>query len=249
MSQSAIVSISIVSHGQASLIAQLLQDLKAHCATPVEVILTLNIPELIPFDIGQFGFPVELIQNDQKKGFAANHNAAFRKVRTEFFCVLNPDIRLESDPFPALLAQLCRRRAGLVAPAVSDPDGEIEDNARRFPTPLSILRKLVLRKPPLDYQLGTKPLFPDWVAGMFVVFRTELFLELAGFDEAYFLYYEDVDLCWRLRLRGYDVVLVPEVRVIHAARRASHRNLRYFAWHVSSMLRYFFKRYRNCVGG
>ena len=77
---------------------------------------------------------------------------------------------------------------------------------------------------------------------MFMMFRADTFRMIGGFDEGYFLYYEDVDLCWRLRRQGYDVALLPMVRVIHAAQRASHRDLRHLGWHVSSMLRFFVKR-------
>jgi GT2 family glycosyltransferase len=61
---------------------------------------------------------------------------------------------------------------------------------------------------------------------------------MRGFDEAYFLYYEDVDLCRRLRKRDYRVVYEPRAEVTHAARRASRRDLRLMRHHLASMLRY-----------
>ena len=72
-----------------------------------------------------------------------------------------------------------------------------------------------------------------------MVFPSEIFGKLGGFDERYFLYYEDVDLCGRLRLRGHEVVLNPKAQVIHHAQRSSHGNLRYMAWHLRSMARFF----------
>ncbi len=68
---------------------------------------------------------------------------------------------------------------------------------------------------------------------------SEAFAAVGGFDERYHLYYEDVDLCARLRLAHRDVVLCPTVEILHDARRESHRNLRYLGWHVRSMLRFF----------
>jgi N-acetylglucosaminyl-diphospho-decaprenol L-rhamnosyltransferase len=65
-----------------------------------------------------------------------------------------------------------------------------------------------------------------------------VFRELRGFDERYFLYYEDVDLCRRLRKRGYEVVLVPSASAVHDARRESHRNLRHLSWHLASIARF-----------
>lgn len=242
MSQQTKISISIVSHHQAGLVNDLLHDLQAHCSTPLEVILTLNVPEDLPFETSNFKFPIHLIKNDRVKGFAANHNAAFRFARAAHFCVLNPDVRLEQDPFPALDAMLSNPSIGVAAPMILNVSGEVEYSARKFPTPLRILRKVLLRHPVPDYAFGDTTVFPDWVGGMFMAFRSDLFQMIGGFDEAYFLYYEDVDICWRLRRHGYDVALLPMARVIHLARRASHYDLRYLGWHVASMLRFFFKR-------
>lgn len=236
------VSISIVSHGQGSLVADLLQDLQSHCATPHEVILTLNVPETLPFDPSQYGFPVVVIRNDHVKGFAANHNAAFSVAREEFYCVLNPDIRLSLDPFPPLLEQISNPKIGVVAPLILNPAGGIEDSARRFPTPLGIARKVLFKPAASDYAIEDAVVFPDWVAGMFMLFKSTLFRTMGGFDERYFLYYEDVELCWRLRNNGYAVALTPLAHAVHAARRASHRDWRHLRWHVASMVRFFVTR-------
>jgi hypothetical protein len=77
----------------------------------------------------------------------------------------------------------------------------------------------------------------DWLAGMCLVMNSEAFGSVGGFDERYFLYCEDTDLCLRLQLAGWRLRHVPNVRVVHDARRASHRALRPFLWHVTSLLR------------
>jgi GT2 family glycosyltransferase len=115
----------------------------------------------------------------------------------------------------------------------------IEDSARRFPTPVSILRKAVARRAEVDYPIKDETIYPDWVAGMFMVFPHEVFAALGGFNERYFLYYEDVNLCARLMLAGKRVALCPSASAIHDARRQSLRSLRYLRWHLSSMMRYF----------
>jgi GT2 family glycosyltransferase len=75
---------------------------------------------------------------------------------------------------------------------------------------------------------------------MFMLFRREVFERAGGFDERYFLYYEDVDLCRRLAALGYRVELVPAARVVYDARRRSRgRDFRHALWHLASMLRYF----------
>jgi len=239
MQQPETVTVSIVSHGHGELVAQLLSDLNRHCATPLAVILTLNIPEALPFEPEQYRFPVELVKNDRPKGFGANHNAAFALATTDYFCVLNPDIRLEQDPFSTLIEQLRDPVVGVVAPIILGPSGQPEDSMRRFPTPWSILKKAAFGGGGPEYRIGGNPVEPDWVAGMFMFFRSEVYAAIKGFDENYFLYYEDVDLCWRLGREGLRARVVPPVSVIHHARRESRRNFRFLKWHVASMLRFF----------
>jgi GT2 family glycosyltransferase len=233
------ISVSVVSHGQGALVGTLLADLAACVSVPLEVIVTVNVPETLALDGARFDFPIRVIENPAPKGFAANHNAAFHGSRGAAFCVLNPDIRIKRDPFPDLLACLRDPAVGVAAPLIKNPGGDIEDSARRFPTPFSILRKAWHRRVEIDYPIGNEPIHPDWVAGMFMLFPREAFASLRGFDERYFLYYEDVDLCARMRLAGRRVVLCPSAIAIHDARRKSMSSLRYARWHASSMARYF----------
>jgi GT2 family glycosyltransferase len=74
-----------------------------------------------------------------------------------------------------------------------------------------------------------------------MLFRSEAFADVGGFDERFFLYYEDVDICARLWNAGWKVVLQPSVSVVHDARRSSHRDLRYASLHARSMMLYFSK--------
>ena len=76
-----------------------------------------------------------------------------------------------------------------------------------------------------------------------MLFRSEAFAELKGFDEKFFLYYEDVDVCIRAWNRGLRVLACPRVSVIHDARRDSRRSLRHLRWHVASMRRFFWKHW------
>jgi hypothetical protein len=239
-----LTSVSIVSHGHAELLASLLDDLKKYSSTKIEVILTLNVEESLPFDPDSFAFPIKLIRNAGLKGFAANHNSAFRAAHGEYFCVLNPDIRLNADPFPALIRELKDKSVGVAAPLILGPDGSIEDSARPFPTLSSLLCKALGIVPRRYYEIGSKSASPDWVGGMFILLRKDAFASVGGFDPGYYLYYEDVDLCARLRLRGYDIRLVPTASAVHFARRQSRRDLKYMFWHLHSMVRYLVSRAR-----
>lgn len=234
------ISISVVSHLQIALVAQLLADIDAHCSgSRLEVILTLNLEETLPFELTGFSFPIKLIRNASAKGFGANHNQAFKHANGCYFCVMNPDIRLNSNPFDALLVYLANSSIGVVAPLVLGENGEVEDSARRFPTPLTILCKALGRCKDIDYVIGVEPFHPDWVGGMCMLFSDAVFERLGGFDERYFLYYEDVDLCARLRLLGYEVLVNPQAKVTHHAQRTSRRSLTYLRWHFKSMMRFF----------
>ncbi len=235
-----IVSVSVVSHLQANMVKSLLFDIELHCrSVPLELILTLNLPEALPFDASSFSFPVRLLKNGAALGFSANHNQAFNLSSGQYFCVLNPDIRLHNDPFPVLLSGLRDPGVGVVAPLVLGPDGTLEDSVRHFPSPLKIVCKLLGRCKGSDYVVGDAPVRPDWAAGMFLMFPRAIFEKLNGFDQRYFLYYEDVDICARLKLLGKDVLVCPHAKVVHRAHRGSHRQLRYLRWHLASMLHFF----------
>jgi GT2 family glycosyltransferase len=239
-----VITLSIVSHGQAALAGELLRDLRGLGRSDLRIVLTLNLPEPVPEAARAFGDSLRVISNRRRLGFGANHNQAFAAAQDEHFCVMNPDIRLPTDPFPALLAELAVPRVALAAPCIVDAAGAIEDSARRFPTFGSLAAKALGLAPKLDYAVGSTPLSPDWVSGAFMLLRRAAFAAVKGFDERYFLYYEDVDLCRRLRRLGHDIRLAPAARAVHAAQRASRRDLRHMLWHGSSMLRYLTTIYR-----
>jgi len=242
-----LISVSIVTHGHAELAARLFDDLRAHKPKGIEVILTLNIEEALPFDPDSFPFSVKTIRNASPRGFAANHNAAFKLAGGNFFCVLNPDIRVTTDPFSALVRELRNPAVGAVAPLILDADGAIEDSARPFPTFSSLVRKALGAEPKRYYEIGKESISPDWVGGMFMLLRRDAFAAVGGFDPRYHLYYEDVDLCARLRLARYDIRLVPSASAVHIARRQSRRDIRYFFWHLRSMIRYILSGTRRRV--
>jgi N-acetylglucosaminyl-diphospho-decaprenol L-rhamnosyltransferase len=99
-------------------------------------------------------------------------------------------------------------------------------------TPWQLLRRALGDRAPAgaDY---------DWLAGMFLLVRSDAFRASGGFDERYFMYSEDAELCLRLQLRGGRIRQVPAARVVHAAQRASRRSWQHFRWHVTSLLRYW----------
>ena len=237
MSNNPTISLSIVSHGQGGLIANLLHDLLSFEMSDVEIVLTINIPEPLDFLVPYSNLRLQVIENTVPLGFGANHNQAFQSSRGRFFCVVNPDIRLPNDSFKAL-PQFFDKRTGACAPLVTASDGEIQDSARRFPTFGRLFARAILRQREPDYLFERKPVSVDWLAGMFIAFRREAFEDVAGFNDRYFMYMEDADLGRRLRRRGWEVHLIPTIQVIHDAQRASRRDLRHLRWHLRSVIRY-----------
>jgi len=226
------ITLSLVSHGQAALCASLLADLAALAPSSVhKLVLTLNVPEQPP-SLPQLAFAVEIIRNVRPLGFGANHNQAFARCDSAYFAVLNPDLRLQRDPFPPLIERLADPGVGLVAPLVLEADGRIADFARRMVSPWEVIRRQIATS---DNGAGIDQ--PDWLAGMFLVLRSETFSTIGGFDTRYTLYCEDVDLCARLRLQGLRLEVVREVSVTHLAQRASRRSLPRMLLHGSSLLK------------
>jgi hypothetical protein len=238
MAETSGVTLSIVSHRHNAMIKNLLGDIERHCDGKIFLILTENVPDPVLISTENLSYPIEKIVNASPKGFGANHNAAFRRCHTPLFCVVNPDVRFESDPLPLLSRTLEDRRVGVVGPLVRNSSGTLEDSARVFPTRTSLLLRAFGKGVGAAYPIDRGPLAVDWIAGMFMLFRRETYEAVGGFDEAYFLYYEDVDLCWRLHAKGYSVVYDPRAAITHDAQRASRGNLRLAAHHLASIFRY-----------
>ncbi|RUR67407.1 glycosyltransferase [Variovorax guangxiensis] len=223
------ITISIVSHGQLALVLPLLEQLDRHSRAVIDkVLLTLNIPEADVLAGRSWGFRVERIENANPKGFGANHNQAFERCGTEWFLVLNPDIRFDNDVLSPLLAQAATD-AGLLTPRILEPGKTEPEPHRALLTPLEI----VGRKKP-GY---VRPTVPAWIPGLFMLFRSKAYQQVGGFDEKFFMYGEDFDICARTRLAGWKLQVGENLLARHDAQRESHRSRKYLYWHVTSLLK------------
>lgn len=236
-------TLSVVSHGQGALVALLLDDLARLDDGSFTVVLTLNLPEDEAFIGRHSGLVSKVIRNPHPLGFGTNHNAAFAAAPpTPFFGVLNPDLRLETLPLQALARALADRvDAAVAAPLVRSPQGRIDDSVRRFPDVVRLARRVLLRQREPDYDPAQGLQAVDWAAGMFLLFERDAYAAVGGFDERYFMYLEDADICRRMARQGSATLWQPSVEVVHAARRASRRSARHLAWHLSSALRFLLK--------
>lgn len=223
------VTVSVVSHLQAELVRPLLADLNRHCSAAIDkVVLTCNRPESLTIDPDELAFPLEVIHNPQPMGFGANHNQAFQRCSSEWFLVINPDVRLHSDVLTALL-QRATPKTGLLAPQELNEAGERIDNLRGLITPWELFQRQVLKRPP------PPPAHGGWVKGMFMLIRTSVFQRIGGFDERYFMYCEDFDLCARLMLNQWDIDHHPDIEVTHAWQRQSHGSTNHLRQHLRSL--------------
>lgn len=207
-----------------------------------KVILTLNRPGETVNCAGLSNADIEIVRNEIPKGFGANHNAAFKRAGTDFFAVLNPDLRIPQDVFTGIVKDMIdHEKVALIAPRVLSPTGEIEDSVRENLTPLSLISRHLGRSSKIvDVQTRTRAFL--WFAGMAMVFRSAAFRSVGGFDEKFFLYCEDYDVCLRLRLAGWDIGYDRNHSVIHDARRDSHRSRQHLKWHLQSLAKVWTSR-------
>lgn len=179
------------------------------------------------------GCRTRVIRNAVNRGFAAAANQGMRAVGGADVVLLNPDVIVSPAALDRLADTARRTGAGLVAPRLTYPDGTNQESARAFPT----LRHLVGRRTALRHtSLGRhwhlrglqRPSAPelckiDWVIGAVMYIPRTSVEVTGGFDERFFLYGEDVDLCARLWRADLPVVLDARVTAIHRYGRASKR--------------------------
>ena len=249
MTAPTITDVSLVSHGHGALVLEamnsLVRSLPPYLSMRLWLTLNLPEPELEQTVLSNvWPFELHIIHNPAPLGFGANHNQAFAHAHNvgsgQWFVVMNPDIfwHSEAELFWAdLAANAFPAEVGLVCPKQFDSQGRPEDFARQLITPWSLAWRVLRRL------LGFTPAgvaasveSADWVNGACMVWRTEAFGQIGGFDEGYFMYCEDADICLRLQLAGWRMAMA-DVAVVHDARRNTGRSFRHLRWHVRSMLR------------
>jgi N-acetylglucosaminyl-diphospho-decaprenol L-rhamnosyltransferase len=181
------------------------------------------------------GLDVTTIALEENRGFAAGCNAGWRATSSPSVLFLNPDARIEPVAVQAL-ADLLEREPGvaIAAPRIVDADGSLDLSQRRFPTLRStyahalFLHRLFRRaawaselvRDPADYERSGSP---DWASGACLLVRRSALEALDGWDEGFFMYCEDKDLCRRARERGYDVRFEPTALAHHAGGTSAPR--------------------------
>jgi GT2 family glycosyltransferase len=180
-----------------------------------------------------------IVVRKPRGGYGEAVNVGVRHAKGDFFAVLNPDIRfLAADTVPRLAHHFMHSQVGLVAPALQLLDGSLQDSARRTPTPLNLMFRRWIGEERGWVRRGGDV---EWTVGAFWLARRATWERIGGFDERYFLYFDDVDLCHRVREAGWTVRFDPTIRAIHAFQAASRRPLTAWATrhHIRSAQRFF----------
>ena len=221
------VSILIVNWNSKDLLRQCLVSIRHTCGDLQ--------PQIVVVDSGSFDgcaemlasdfVEVEFVQSDNNIGFGRSNNLGFTKVTGEALLLLNPDTEVRPGAVQTLLAELARRPdAGIVSPRLLNADLTLQTSVHALPRPVrqaldsEILRRLLspfaLWAPPADFA-PSEPVAVEAVAGTCMLTWTKTFRDLGGFSPKYFMYAEDMDLCFKTRRARLRIYHVPTAEVVH----------------------------------
>ena len=192
-----------------------------------------------------------LVANPSNRGFAAAANQGIAATKASYVLLLNPDAEIVAGSLDSAVKVAEEHpRAGVIGLLVRNPDGTLQPSARKVPSLAEALGHAFVgpfapnNRWSRAYTMAgwdrTSEREVEWVSGSAMLVRRNAFEEVGGFDQAYFMYVEDVDLCTRLRSRGWSVLFTPEVEVIHETGVSSRARFRRLAFeHSRSIYRYF----------
>lgn len=207
-------SVVIVNWNAGPALSACLESLQAEAAS-LEVILVDNASDDGSLAAARAGRPaLRVVETGANLGFAGGANRGAAVASGDVVVFLNPDARVEPGAVKRLTdALLATTYAGIAGGGLVDADGRWQPAAARF----GPLRHLLLDTTPgrLLARRRQLPYAVDWVYGTFMAVRRDLFRQLGGFDPAYFLYGEDMDLCHRAARLGARTILVPGARAVH----------------------------------
>lgn len=211
-------------------------------------------------DLGMHFPDVVFIQSTKNLGMGGGNNIGIKKASGKFVLILNPDTVVDQNAIKVLFSYINENKdVGIVGPKLLNQDGTLQYSCLRFPSVYTpIFRRTILgnfaKKHLEDYLMKDRNhntiMDVDWMLGSCLMIRKNCFGKTQGsFDEGFFMYFEDTDLCRRFHESGFRVVYNPSSLVVHDHMRASADNQWYFAIfknklvreHIKSWIRYFMK--------
>jgi len=241
------VFISVISHGHGKLIKEL--SCLKNLAQKNTVVVKLNVEEsdLIPYLIK---YNIQYIDSNYNLGFGHNNNIVYSYCKKKLsmndddaFVVFNPDIIAEASEINKLFENMTKNDIKIsTINLFKDDKLSIPDySVRNFPSLFQFISSFIGfgNSSILDKSLLLKPTIVDWASGSFIAFRASHYKRLNGFDEGYFMYCEDIDICYRSHLLGEPVTFYPDIKGQHLAKHANRSIFsKHFYWHVSSVFRF-----------
>jgi GT2 family glycosyltransferase len=209
------VSISVVNTSSRELLLACLDSLRG---VDAEVVVLDNASEDGSVEAVREQHPtVRVIAQRHRAGFGANHNTVIRATSGRYVYVLNEDTTSDDWGLEQMVAHLdANPRVAALGPRLVYPDGRPQDSAWRFPSPaVAALGLLTLGRAGVKQSGGGAARDVDWLMGAAILLRREALDEVGLFDEGFFIYSEETDLCRRLRDGGWQVRYFPEVTVVH----------------------------------
>lgn len=251
------ISVLTVNYCAAEDVAQLADSLRQHRDNQqVELVVCNNSPQETIALESTDDLPVTIVTKDNV-GFGAGINRAFAASTGDIIFIANPDVRVTSGALSAGAAQLADHPdIGIVLPLLRYPEGSVQPSVRRFYTwPVVFYARSPVRGVGVSPQFFRDYLYEnidrskrtdvDWGLGAAMFLRRADLDATGPFDERFFLYFEDVDLCYRTWSAGRRVVYCPQIECIHAHRRASRRALSAAGWHHFQSLCKFVGKHRG----
>ncbi len=251
------ISVLTVNYHSSGDLTALAESLRKHAGEQeVELIIANNSTDDL-IDLPSGGQLTVSVLPSANIGFAAGINLAFRRARGDVLFVANPDLRIVENTLDTAVAFLSDHAdVGIALPLLRYPEGGVQPSVRRFYTwPVVLYARSPLRalraRPAFfrDYLCEgmdhRRPSDVDWGLGGAMFLRKSDVDETGIFDERFFLYFEDVDLCYRMWAQQRRVVYCPQIECIHAHRRHSRNPISRAGWHHFRSLVEFVWKYRG----
>lgn len=248
------VSIIIVTYNSENYIVSCIQSvLEQKSKISYEVIVVDNASTDKTLELISDIPNVQVIMNVENLGYSRANNTGIRQAKGEYLLLLNPDIMLSHQVLDDLIDSLKQDpHRGIVAPQLKYPNGLIQESARRLP---NLLVQTIARAPIINKLFQTKlekyvmaewdhqsSRNVDWVIGACMLARRDTILQVGLFDEDYFLYCEDVDLCYRLSKKGYKIYYNASISMTHDYQKSSRRKLNKLTIvHLVSICKFYIK--------
>ncbi|CDT39157.1 Glycosyltransferases-like protein [Vibrio coralliirubri] len=242
--------ISVVSHLHNDILIQLDTLMRLSKHPDIIVIFRDNIPtQKLKHYCDEHG--IHYVSNKAEKGFSTNNNLNFLLAESggmksgDYFVALNPDVYICESMINNLVNVLKQSLEEILVPNLylNKEKTLFDDNLRQYPKFTTFIRNYLLgdRSTVID---KSKPVTSEqefWCSGAFLIVKAHLYKKLKGFDEAYYMYCEDIDFCRRARLLGHTPQFLPQIEAVHFRRVWSRKFLsKAFFRHVKSVIRYSF---------